>query len=102
MYSRPPTLIADSIWGWPLRGLSPIGRRPQGIEVRHGENILIADSPQDFAQAVVRVIRDKELAWQLAENGRRWVEQRYNWRMVYGRLDAVYEGPVGLTKRRPR
>ena len=100
MYSRPPTLIANSIWGWPLRGLSQIGRRPQGIEVRHGENILIADSPQDFAQAVVRVIRDKELAWQLAENGRRWVEQRYNWRMVYGRLDAVYEGLVGRARRR--
>jgi glycosyltransferase involved in cell wall biosynthesis len=53
-------------------------------------NILIADTPQDFAQAVVRVIRDRELARHLAVNGRRWVEERYDWRVVYRKLDDVY------------
>jgi glycosyltransferase involved in cell wall biosynthesis len=63
----------------------------EGIEVRDEENILIADTPQDFAQAVVRVIQDRELAQGLAENGRRWVEKRYDWRTTYGWFDAVYE-----------
>jgi glycosyltransferase involved in cell wall biosynthesis len=64
----------------------------EGIEVRDGENILIADIPRGFAQAVMRVMRDKELARRLAENGRRWVEERYDWRTVYRRLDGVYDG----------
>jgi glycosyltransferase involved in cell wall biosynthesis len=63
----------------------------EGIEVQHGENILIADTPQTFAQAVVAVIRDRELAQRLAENGRRLVEERYDWRVVYRNLDEVYE-----------
>ena len=62
----------------------------EGIEVRDGENILVADTPQNFAQAVVRVIRDMELAQHLAENGRRWVEERYDWRTVYHAWDTVY------------
>jgi glycosyltransferase involved in cell wall biosynthesis len=62
----------------------------EGIEVRDGENILIADTPQDFAQAVVRVIRDLTLAQQLAENGQRWVEEKYDWRVVYRKVDEVY------------
>jgi glycosyltransferase involved in cell wall biosynthesis len=63
----------------------------EGIEVRDGENILIADTPQDFAQAVVAVIRDSDLAQRLAENGRRLVEEKYDWRVVYRDLDEVYE-----------
>jgi glycosyltransferase involved in cell wall biosynthesis len=76
------------------RGIPIISTRIgcEGIEVRSGENILVADTPLDFAQAVVQVIRNKELAQRLAENGRRWVEERYDWRAVYRKLDEVYEG----------
>jgi glycosyltransferase involved in cell wall biosynthesis len=63
----------------------------EGVEVRDGENILIADTPQDFAQAVVRAIRDEELARRLAANGRQWVEEKYDWRIVYPKLDEVYD-----------
>jgi len=62
----------------------------EGIEVRPGENILVADTPLDFAQAVVRVIQDGDLAQRLAENGRQWVKEKYDWRMVYRKLDEVY------------
>jgi sugar transferase (PEP-CTERM/EpsH1 system associated) len=64
----------------------------EGIEVRDGENILVADAPQDFARAVVRVIQDRELARALAANGRKWVEQHYDWRQVYRMWDQVYAG----------
>jgi glycosyltransferase involved in cell wall biosynthesis len=63
----------------------------EGVAVRDGENILVADTPQDFAQAVVAVIRDSDLAQRLAENGRRLVEEKYDWRVVYRDLDEVYE-----------
>ena len=74
-------------WGVPIVSTS-IGA--EGIAVRDGENILIADTPDTFAQAVVRVLKDPTLGERLRQNGRRWVEERYNWRRVYARWDEVY------------
>jgi sugar transferase (PEP-CTERM/EpsH1 system associated) len=51
----------------------------EGLDVRHEENILIADSPHDFAAQTVRLLRDPALRRRLAENGRRLVEQKYSW-----------------------
>jgi polysaccharide biosynthesis protein PslH len=78
-------------WQWALPVISTtIGA--EGIQVRDGENILLADSPQDFAAAVVRVLTDDGLAAALRANGRCWVETHYNWRTVYpAAVDAVYE-----------
>ncbi|GAB4150670.1 MAG: glycosyltransferase family 4 protein [Candidatus Promineifilaceae bacterium] len=76
-------------WQWGLPVVSTtIGA--EGIDVQPGENILLADDPADFAAAVVRVLRDDGLAQRLRQNGRRWVEQQYNWRRVYPRLAAIY------------
>jgi glycosyltransferase involved in cell wall biosynthesis len=75
-------------WGIPIVSTT-IGA--EGIEVRNGENILIADAPEEFARAVVSVMKDPALARQLRSNGRKWVEQKYNWRTVYRKWDEVYE-----------
>ena len=40
----------------------------EGIPVRDGEHILIADEPADFAAAIVRLLEDETLAAQLARN----------------------------------
>jgi glycosyltransferase involved in cell wall biosynthesis len=78
-------------WGVPIVSTS-IGA--EGIVVRDGENILIADAPDASAEAVVRVLKDPVLGEHLRENGRRWVEERYNWRRVYPRWNDVYSGLV--------
>ena len=76
-------------WRWGLPVISTtIGA--EGIHYREGENILIADDPDRFADDVIRVLQDKQLAGRLRHNGRRWVEQRYDWRGVYPAWDTVY------------
>lgn len=77
--------------GWRL-GLPVISTTigAEGIEYREGENILIADDPEAFAAAVVRVLRDGGLNAALRVNGRRWVEERYDWRRIYPAWDEVY------------
>ena len=40
--------------------------------------MLIADTPEDFVEAVVRIIQDKELAAHLAKNCRRLIEKHYS------------------------
>jgi glycosyltransferase involved in cell wall biosynthesis len=75
-------------WGLPIVSTT-IGA--EGIHYRDGENILIADSPEDFSEAVIRVLTDPDLAQRLRCNGRRWVEEHYDWRRVYSAWDAIYE-----------
>ncbi|NLG28455.1 MAG: glycosyltransferase [Chloroflexi bacterium] len=74
-------------WGVPIVSTT-IGA--EGIEVRAGENVLLADAPADFADAVVALLLDPARGRQLAENGRRWVLQRYAWTNAYRAWDAVY------------
>jgi len=63
----------------------------EGISARNGEDILLADSANQFAQATVHLLRDVELRRRLAQNARRLIETHYNWRRRYGEVDAVYE-----------
>ena len=62
----------------------------EGIEVTSGANILVADSPDDFACAVLRLLNDAELAALLSANGRLLVEKRYDYRHACQKLDQVY------------
>jgi glycosyltransferase involved in cell wall biosynthesis len=65
----------------------------EGIEARAGEHLVVADSPEDFASAVTRILRDSDLAARLTHAARALVEQRYDWRRALAPLDQLY--PTG-------
>jgi polysaccharide biosynthesis protein PslH len=46
----------------------------EGLDMQPGRDLLVADSPADFARAVVRVLNEPELRDQLRVNGRKAVE----------------------------
>ena len=50
----------------------------EGLPATDGTDILIADSPNEFATAVIRLIQDKNLASQLAENLRTLVRSKFS------------------------
>jgi glycosyltransferase involved in cell wall biosynthesis len=62
----------------------------EGLQYRPGDDILIADTPADFAAAVLAVLTDRALAKRLAAAGRAAVEQHYDWRRVYPAWDLIY------------
>jgi glycosyltransferase involved in cell wall biosynthesis len=64
----------------------------EGIAVTHGQNILIADTPLEFATAVLRLLDNPEVAAHMGHNGRRLAEQVYAYRQVCRPLEAVYNG----------
>jgi glycosyltransferase involved in cell wall biosynthesis len=51
----------------------------EGLDLVHGEDILIADRPRDFADAAIRLIGDAPLRARLSERGRRAVAAKYDW-----------------------
>lgn len=62
----------------------------EGIAVTHGENILIADTPLDFANAVLRLLENPDFATQLGKNGRCLAERLYDYRQACLPIQTVY------------
>ena len=63
----------------------------EGLDLRDGEEILIADEPTAFADAVIRLLTDSELRRRVGENGRARVERDYDWRSIGKKLYTLYE-----------
>ncbi len=55
---------------------------------------MIADSPQDFAEAVSQMLDKPAFSEQLGRNGRRLAEQKYDYRKVCLPIEAVYNQSV--------
>jgi sugar transferase (PEP-CTERM/EpsH1 system associated) len=54
----------------------------EGLAVRSGENIVLADTPNDFAQAVISLLRDPRRRQQLGAAARTLVQENYGWTIV--------------------
>ncbi len=63
----------------------------EGLAVRDGEHLLIADTPETFAHACAMLLRDQELAHYLTQNARRVVLEQYNSKAALRGLDSTYE-----------
>jgi glycosyltransferase involved in cell wall biosynthesis len=50
----------------------------EGMDLHHGEELLVADSPQAFADAVLRLYDDESLWQRLATGGRRNIEKHFS------------------------
>lgn len=62
----------------------------EGIGVENGRHLLVADTPEEFAACVQRLLENRELAAELGRNGRRLIETVYDYRTAYRPLDQVY------------
>ena len=60
----------------------------EGLEVKHEQDILIADDPSEFAEQILRLRRDIQLWQHLSKNGRKLVEERYDWKVLGKKLES--------------
>jgi len=77
----------------------------EGLPVRDGEHLLLADQPVAFASAVVRVLRDPDSRRRLESAARALVVEQYDWSAVAHDLDRaltrIAQGsptPVGVPR----
>jgi glycosyltransferase involved in cell wall biosynthesis len=63
----------------------------EGLDVRDGEHLLVADTPEAFAQACAAVLGDRLLAQRLAHSARQLILERYDGSVALRSLDAAYE-----------
>lgn len=63
----------------------------EGIRAKDGVNALIRDSKEELVEATVELLNNPELAKKLAINGKRLVDNNFNWEKISGDLDVVYQ-----------
>ena len=66
----------------------------EGLDLKDGEEIFIADEPTAFADAVTRLLTDASLRRRIGENGRARVEQDYDWRSIGEKLHTLYKSLI--------
>jgi polysaccharide biosynthesis protein PslH len=72
----------------------------EGLSVVDGESIAIAESPDAFAAAIVRLLDDDAWRRQLSERGRALVRASYTWPRSGEALDAVLTRAVAAAQAR--
>lgn len=81
-------------WAWGLPVVSTtIGA--EGIETVPGVDVILADEPDNFADAVADLLKDGELRQALGSAGHRAVEERYDVRRMHAALDEIYGELLG-------
>jgi SAM-dependent methyltransferase len=63
----------------------------EGLDVKPGEHVLVADGPQEFVRQVLRLLADEASRKQIAVNGRTLVERLYSWEVIGRHLERAYE-----------
>ena len=62
----------------------------EGLDLKDGEEIFVADESTVFAEAVIRLLTDGSLRRRIGENGRARVERDYDWRSIGEKLHQLY------------
>ncbi len=73
-----------------------------GINVTHGQNVILAKRTEDLTKAVIRMLQDTRLRRQIAAGGRELVEKHYTWRCVANAYETLYETVIREHKDRAR
>jgi glycosyltransferase involved in cell wall biosynthesis len=63
----------------------------EGLDLRAGRDLLIADSPADFADATVGLLSNASLRQSLVEQGRQTARARFDWDLLGEKLNRFVE-----------
>lgn len=61
-----------------------------GLEAEREKEVVIADTPEDFAENVIDLIENRNKRESIARAGRKRVENIYDWNVLVERLEKVY------------
>jgi len=68
------------------------------LRVQSGQELLVADGAEAFADAVLKLLGDVELRARLGTAGRRYVEAYHSWDAAAQLLEAAYRAPLETSR----
>ena len=66
----------------------------EGLAAKDGEHLLLADDPDAFSEAVVRLFFDADLHHRISENAYAFVQKNYAWDVVVPEFLALIEKSI--------
>ncbi len=67
-----------------------------GLQAVAGHDLLVADTAEAFAAAVLQLLDDQLLWKELAKNGLQYTSTHHDWEKIMKRLIGVYERAIGV------
>jgi glycosyltransferase involved in cell wall biosynthesis len=61
----------------------------KGLDVTKGVNIIIADTPEEFANSVITLMKDKQLRQEIGKNARYLIIHKYSWEKLTDMLNVA-------------
>jgi glycosyltransferase involved in cell wall biosynthesis len=62
----------------------------EGLDVRHGVDLLLGDTAEEFATQTLRVLDDAALSMRLGASARHLAESKYSWHDAADRIERFY------------
>lgn len=80
------------ILGAMAAGLPVVSSRTgiEGLAVRDGKEVLIAQGEDEFVEKTVKIVNDKKLYEKVRKKARKLVEDNYSWPKIAKKLETVY------------
>ena len=70
----------------------------EGIKVKPNEDIIIADTPQEFAQKTIYLLQHPEEVEIMGRKGRQVIEKHYSWESIGKKMHQLYEDEYKKSK----
>jgi polysaccharide biosynthesis protein PslH len=64
------------------------------IDAKENLEIMIAKTPEDFVGKIKELLENQKKYESISKNGRKLIEEKFNWKKIARDLDAVYESVV--------
>jgi glycosyltransferase involved in cell wall biosynthesis len=81
---------------------TPVVTTPHAVSalcIEPGRDILVADTPENYAQAILSILENPQQQEALGRNGRTYVEQYHHWPNVAARLETIYAEAIATSSR---
>lgn len=66
------------------------------LQVQAGKELFVADDPDEFSKAVLRLIGDRNLQQQVGDAGSSYVQAHHNWMSIASCLTDIYQQTLNL------
>ena len=63
----------------------------RGIEVVPHKDVIVANTPKEFARKTLELLENPELREKIGANGRSVVEKYYDWKILAEKVDGIYQ-----------
>jgi glycosyltransferase involved in cell wall biosynthesis len=68
----------------------------EGLPVTNGEEIVLADTPETFADAVIKLLKDEQLATHIGQRAAARVRREFGWNTVAESFAAICERALNM------